>query len=163
MVLWSRTLKLDAAAERPLVIGAIDPDVANLRFHAEGVEQAMVIVGIAVGLVGSEVQAIRAFDEIELVHREGDVAVAVDLRRLKFLEIGIGAVNADVVRIEQPEAEHEVGDLLLRRHVHADLDWFTALKDVADLAIRSGDHDAGDLDLAGAPSPLVGLEPVLRA
>ena len=91
------------------------------------------------------------------------MAVAVDLGRLEFLEIGVGAVDADVVGVEQAEAEHEVGDLFLRRHVHAHLDRFAALEHVTGFAVRARDRDVGDLDLARAPAAFVGLESVLRA
>ena len=97
----------------------------------------MIVVRIAVRLVSGEVQAIRAFDEIELVDRERDDAVAVDFGRLELFEIGVGAVDADVVGVEEPEAEHEVGDLFLRRHVHADLDRVAALEHVAGFAVRA--------------------------
>ena len=63
------------------------------------------------------------------------MAVAVNLGRLELFEIGVGAVDADVVGVEEAEAEHEVGDLFLRRHVHADLDRVAALEHVAGVAV----------------------------
>ena len=114
--------ELDVPAERPFVIGTVDADVANARLHAERVQQAVVVVRIAIRLVRRQVEAIRALDQIELVDREGHDAVAVDLGRLEFLEVGVGAVDADVVGVEEAEAEHEVGDRFLGRHFHADLD-----------------------------------------
>src|SRR5688500_16562096 len=70
--------ELDAAVECPRVIGAIDADVADLRLDAEGIEQPVVVVGVAVGLVRGQVEAIRPFDEIELVDPERDDGGAFD-------------------------------------------------------------------------------------
>jgi hypothetical protein len=97
----------------------------------------MVVVRIPISLVRGQIESIRAFDEIELVDRERHDGAAVNLRRLELFEIGVGAVDADVVGVEEPEAEHEVGDLRLRRDVHADLDRFAALEHVAGVAVRT--------------------------
>ena len=64
----------------------------------------MIVVRITVRLVSGEIQAIRTLDEIELVDRERDDPGAVDLGRLELFEIGVGAVDADVVGVEEPEA-----------------------------------------------------------
>src|SRR5688572_1966336 len=89
--------ELDAPVECPRVIGSIDADVANLRLHPEAIKQPVVVVGVAVGLVRGQVEPVRPFDEIELVDSERDDGGALDLGRLKFLEVGIGAVDAHVV------------------------------------------------------------------
>src|SRR5690348_1490418 len=104
------------------MIRTVDADVADARLHPERIEQAMVIVRIAIRLVRGEIEAIRAFDEIETIDREGHRSSPFDLGRMVLFEIRVGSVNADVVRVEQSEAEDEVGDLFLRRHVHAYLD-----------------------------------------
>src|SRR5688572_32862541 len=77
--------ELDAALEAPGVIGAINADVPNLRFHAEGVKQAVVVVGVAIGLVRRKVDSIGPFDEIELVDLEGHHRMPLDLGGLEVL------------------------------------------------------------------------------
>src|SRR5688572_20636637 len=99
----SRPLQLDSTVERPCMVRAVDAHVPDLRLHAKGVKEAVVIVGIAVGLMRGEIDPIGALDQIQLVDLEGDDRITFDLRRLELLEIGIGAVDADVVGIEQPE------------------------------------------------------------
>ena len=54
-----------AVRELPGVLRAIDPDVLGARLHAERVQQAMVVVRVAVHLVDGDVELVRPFDEIE--------------------------------------------------------------------------------------------------
>src|SRR5687768_10044026 len=98
--------ELDAAVECPRVIGTIDADVADLRLDAEGIEQAVIVVGVAVGLMRGQVEAIRPFDEIELVDPEGDDGSAFNLGRLKLFEVGVRAVDTHVVGVEQAKTKH---------------------------------------------------------
>ena len=88
-----------------------------------------------------QIQPVRALDEVEMVDRERHFAVAVDLARLELLEVGVGAVDTDAVGVEEAEAEHEVGDRFLRRHLHVDLNRFAALEHVAGFAIRAANRD----------------------
>ena len=50
----------------------VDADVGRARFHAERVEQAMVVVGKSVTFVNGDVKFVSPFDEIEAVHRFGN-------------------------------------------------------------------------------------------
>ena len=54
----------------------VDADVLGPRLHAEGVEQPVVVVRVAVELVDRDVELVGAFDEIEAVDRERRFGVA---------------------------------------------------------------------------------------
>ena len=104
-------------AKRPVVARPVDADVLRARLHAERVEQAVVVVGIAVALVDGHVELVGAFDEIEAVDRERDLGLAGQPLRVHLLEVRVGAVAADAVGVEQADAEHEVVDRVLRADV----------------------------------------------
>src|SRR5688500_6814505 len=74
-----------AAVHCPHLIRAVKTYSAHLRLHAKSVEKAMVVVGIAVGLMRRQVKTIRSFDEIELVDPERHHGVALDLGGLELL------------------------------------------------------------------------------
>src|SRR5436190_24241943 len=69
----------DAAVERPGMIGTVDADVSNQRLHSEGVEQAVIIVRIAVGLLRRQIETRGTFDKVEPIEREHDRSVAFNL------------------------------------------------------------------------------------
>src|SRR5688572_878634 len=143
-----------AATKCPRVIRAVNAYIANLRLHAESIEKAVVVVGIAVGLMRRQVETIRSFDEIELVDSEGHHGVAFDFGGLEFLEVGISPVDADVVGVEEAQPKDEVGDFLFSGHLQADLDRIAALEDVASLVTGTGDGDVRYLNLSRSPTAL---------
>src|SRR5687768_4001487 len=147
--------ELDPTLKRPRVVGAIDANIANLRFHSKGVEQTMVVVRVTVGLVRRQVEPVGAFDKIQFVDPERHHGTTIDLGGLEFFEVGIRAIDANVVGVEQAKAENEVGDLFSGRHFHADLDRVAALKDVTGFMARTRERDIGDLDLARAPTTFI--------
>ena len=55
---------------------AIDADIVNPRFDAEGVKQSVVVVRKSVAFVDRDVYFICALDEIEAVYRERGFGVA---------------------------------------------------------------------------------------
>lgn len=58
-------LELDRRGEVPAVLWAVDAAVLDARLHAEGVEQAMVVVRRSVTFVHGDVELVRAFHQIE--------------------------------------------------------------------------------------------------
>ena len=91
------------------------------RLHAERVEQPVVVVRKAVALVNGDVELVGAFDQIEALDRERDLGVAVQPLGIHLFEIRVGAVAADAVGVEQPDAEDEiVGRLAARGRFRAD-------------------------------------------
>ena len=83
----------------------VDADVLGARLDAERVEQAVVVVGIAVELVDRDVELVGALHQVEAVHREDRFGVAVDPRELELLEAGVGAVAADALGVEDADAD----------------------------------------------------------
>ncbi len=74
----SAGLNCTPAGKIPAVARPIDADVLRARLHAEGVEQAVVVVRIAVELVHRDVELVGAFDEVEAVDRERHLGVSVE-------------------------------------------------------------------------------------
>ena len=79
----------------------------------------MVVVREAVDFVDGDVQLVGPLDEIEAFDRERRLGLAAQTLRGELFEIGVGAVAADAVRIEQAEAEDEVVDRVRRSQRHA--------------------------------------------
>src|SRR5262252_333097 len=101
-------LEDDAVGERPRMPRPVDADVVDAGLDAEGIEQAMVVVRDAVALVHGDVDLVGAFDQIEAVDGEGRFGVAGEAHRRHLLEIGVRAVAADALGVEQADAEDEV-------------------------------------------------------
>ena len=59
------SLEPDVRRELPAVFGPVDAHVLGARLHAEGVEQPMVVVRIAVELVRRDVDLVGAFHQVE--------------------------------------------------------------------------------------------------
>ena len=96
--------------EIPFVAWAIDANVLGPRLHPKGVEQAVVIVRIAVQLVDRDVQLVGALDEIEALDREARFGVADHAHGFQLFDAGVRAVAADAFRVEQPDPDDEVVD-----------------------------------------------------
>src|SRR5438105_3533303 len=100
--------ELHTRRKAPPMARAIDADIVNARFDAEGVKQAVIIVREAVAFVDRDVYFICALDEIEAVDRERGFGVAAQSLRVHLLEKRVRAVAAHAVRIEDADAEHEI-------------------------------------------------------
>ncbi len=98
----------------------VDADIVRAGFHAERVEKTVIVVRKAVALVDRDVQLVGAFDEVEAVNRERRFGFARKLPWVHLFEIRVRAVTADAVRVEQPDAEHEVVGRLRRAHLQTD-------------------------------------------
>ena len=100
----------------------------------------MVVVRIAVELVHGDVEFVGAFDEVEAVDREDRLRVAEDALGLQLLEVGVGAVAADALGVEDADADDEVVDRDRRAQPEPDVERLAAVKDVRALAVarRSG-------------------------
>src|SRR5689334_5712572 len=72
------TGELDRRREAPRVVGTIDADVLGTRLHAEGVEQTMIVEGVAIEPVDRDVQFVRPLDQVELWNPEFRLRVAKD-------------------------------------------------------------------------------------
>src|SRR5262249_41445720 len=112
----SRTLALEAdvLGKRPAMARPIDADVMRARFDAERVEQPVMVVRVAVALVDRDIELVGPFDEIEPVDRESALGIARQSLRRHLFEIGVRAVAADAVRVEEADAKHEIVGLLRR-------------------------------------------------
>src|SRR5437867_2121356 len=86
------------------MVRTVDADVVRSRFHAKRVQEAMVVVRIAVAFVDRDVDFVGTFDEIEVVDRERHLAVAEHPLGRQLFEPRVGAVTTDAVRVEQPDA-----------------------------------------------------------
>ena len=96
--------------ELPAVARPVDADVLAARLHAERVEQPVVVVRIAVARVDRDVELVGALDEVEALDHEIALAACPrQLDRLQLRDVGVGAVAADAVGVEEPDAEGEVG------------------------------------------------------
>ena len=89
---------------------------------AERVQQPVVVVRRAVLAVHRDVELVGALDQIEAVDGEADLAVAAHRARRRALDVGVGAVAADAVGVEDADAEDEVGHRLARAHLQPNLD-----------------------------------------
>ena len=123
-------LEPHVAGEPPGVARTVDADVLGPRLHAEGVEQAVVVVRIAVDLVDRDVELVGAFDEVERVDGEGGLGVAGQALGRQLLDVGVGAVAADAFGVEQAEADDEVVDRQRRAHADRHVEPLARLEDV---------------------------------
>src|SRR5207248_8169401 len=86
-------------------------------------------------------------DQIEVVDREGYLAVAADLVRLKFFERRVRAVAGDAFGVIEADAEDEVVRWPIRAHLELHVHALTRLKDVRRLPASVLQRHAGNLDL----------------
>src|SRR4051794_7278723 len=145
---WNGSIERDAIGEPPLVPGPVNTDVLRTRFHAERVEQSMIVVRIAVEFVNGDVDLVGALDEIERVDGEEGLCVTQDAHRLQVLDIRVRAVTADAFGVEDSDSDDEVLIFHWRSKPHSNRQGFAAVKHVARLLVRTKQLDLGDLDLA---------------
>ena len=82
------------------MVRTVDADVVRPRFHSKRVQQAMVVVRIAVAFVDGDIDFVRAFHEIETLDRERHLAIARHLLRRHLLERRVGPVAAHAAGVE---------------------------------------------------------------
>src|SRR5262245_52682578 len=113
---------------------------------------------MAVARVHGDIEEILALDQIESVDLHGDDALAVHLPPGEPLHRGVGAVAADPVLPENPDAEHRIldGPMGAKGEVHGA--GLAGLEEVALLPVAPGQLDAGELDVA-IPPPRAGARP----
>jgi len=72
-------LELHAVRESPAVFRAIDAGILDAGLHAEGVEQAVVVVGATVAFVDGDVKFVGAFDEVKRLEEQVDRGLALEV------------------------------------------------------------------------------------
>src|SRR3990172_5161199 len=127
--------------------GVLDPGA-----HREGVEPAVIVVGMPVPGVDRHVEEVLALDQVEPVDRHADLALAVELPQMPPVDRRVRAVAADPVLAEDPDAEDRVLDRTRRPPGEPDRARLAGVVEVALLAGRVEETDAGQLDLAAAPA-----------
>ena len=94
--------------ELPRVRRAVDADVLRARLHAEAVEQPVVVVRVAVHAVRRDVELVGPLDQVEAFDAERAPRCSpLNSGTVEFLDVGVGAVAADAVRVEDADAEHD--------------------------------------------------------
>ena len=83
----------------------VDADVLMLDLTRNRVELAVVVVGEAVELVDGDVELVGPFDEVEPVDTKRTSPSPLSSVGLELFEVGVGAVAADAVAVEDPKAE----------------------------------------------------------
>src|SRR5829696_8441469 len=68
--------ELDRAREAPAMRRPVDADILGPGFHPEGIEEPVVVVGVAVLLVHGDVELVSALDQVESFDREARLGVA---------------------------------------------------------------------------------------
>ena len=142
----------------------VDADVVRPRLHAERVEQTVVVVRDSRRACGRRRRACRC-----LRPDRGCRSRTSPRRRRSsrcgrhLLEIGVGAVAADAVGVEQADAEHEVVDRLRARGPSGGSPSDRRSERRTTAARRVEQRDVGDLDLARSPAPFGRLEHVRRS
>ena len=150
----SGRFELHTRRERPSMPRTIDADVARARLDAERVEEPMVIVRHAVAFVHGDVDLVGAFHEIQGLDVERHLGVAAEAFGLHVLRVGVGAVAAHAVGVEQADAEHEIGDRLMGADVQADRHRIPGVKHERRRQVAADKRDVRDLDVARSPAPL---------
>src|SRR4051812_9212605 len=103
-----------AAAERPSVWRPINAHILHAARHAEVIQQSVVVVGSAVFAMHGDIELVTAFDEVKVVNGEPDLRLPGQSLRPCPFDMGIGAIAADPLGIEQAYAEHEIADGAVR-------------------------------------------------
>src|SRR5258708_26322058 len=153
-------LELHRRRKGPPMARSVDADVVDGRLQAERVEQAVIVVGEAVALVDRDVDLVGALDEIEAVDGKRRFGLAAQMLRVHLLEIRVGAIAADAVRVEEADAEHEVVGRLRCARPDADRQRLAGVKHERRLSAAVEECDVADLHVARSPPPLAGLERV---
>ena len=108
----------------------------------------MVVVWISVARVDRDVELVRALHEVEAVDGEDDFGVAVETLRVHLLDERVRAIATDTVRVEQADAEHEIGRRRMGGHFQANGHRIAGMKHKGRLVPLVEQGDVGDLDLA---------------
>jgi hypothetical protein len=72
--------------------------------------------------VDGNVEFVGALDKIERIDRQNHHSFTGQLGRGGALDVRVGAVTADAVRVEDADAERKVIDALMGAHVEPDID-----------------------------------------
>ena len=158
-----RSLKRHPARELPRVARAVDADVLGARLHPEAVEQAVVVVGIAVELVERRRRACRCPPPRSRPSMWNDTVPSPSRRvGLQLLDVRVRAEGADAVEIEEcrcrPRSRSRAGCAERRRISTRSPEKNTC----AGWPSSPTSSTLGDFDLARAPPALGGLEHVGR-
>ena len=89
---------------------AINAGVFSLRFHTEGIEQAVIVILKTFTRVRRDVELIGPLDEIEAVDQEDHLAGTGELDRRVLFEVSVRPVAAHPLGVENADAEDEVRD-----------------------------------------------------
>src|SRR4051812_4072849 len=100
----------DVAADCPSVWRTINPHILHAARYAEVVQQSVVVVRSAIFAMHGDIELVTAFDEVKVVNREPDLRLAGQRLRPCPVDVGVRAIAADPLRIEQGDAEHEIAD-----------------------------------------------------
>src|SRR5262245_49163891 len=114
----------------------------------------MVIVRCAVAPMNGDVNLVRTLDERQAVQMEPDVCVTAELCRPRSFDVRVRPVAADPIGAENSDAEHEIGQPLMRPDVESDFNRLARFEDVRGRAVAAQEVDAENLGLARAPSAL---------
>src|SRR5258708_17758539 len=131
----------------------MDAEGVNARLHAESVEEPVVVVWIAVALVHGHVDLVRALDKLEAVDRERYFSVACEPLGVHLLEIGVRAVAADAIGVEQSESKDEVVGGIRCAHFDSHRHWLAGMKHVRSLRLPVEERHVDDFHFARTPSP----------
>src|SRR5262245_10970889 len=108
----------------------------------------MIIVRYAVLAMHGNVYLVGACHKAEALNHKVNLGVAVELPRIRPLDVGVRAVAAHAVRAEQGDTKHEVVERLVRAHAHTDGKGLSRFKDVRGDAIGANKLDGKDLGFA---------------
>ena len=114
----------------------------------------MVVVGRAVAAVGGDVEQVRALDQAQVLQHEGDLTRPFQPPRLEVLDVRVGPIHGDAVRVEHADPEHEVFDGPGRGDGQGHGEALARHVDVALVPAVVQEPDGRDLDLAAAPAAL---------
>src|SRR5688572_7429658 len=88
----------------------------------------MVIVRRTVALVDGHVELVGAFDQVERVHLECDLRLALEPIRLHLLDVRVRTVNKDSVRREQSDSKYEIAHWTGGSYTEDDADGFAGVE-----------------------------------
>src|SRR4051812_29726843 len=121
----------------------------------------MVVVRRAVLAMYGDVNLVAALHEVEMIDGEHHVGVARQFAWPRSLDVGVRAVAAGPLRIEEGDAEHEIalgsGGMYSEVNFHGG----AGREEVCRLSTATQFH-VGDLDLARSPSSFASLRQVGR-
>src|SRR2546423_9718563 len=118
----------------------------------------MVVIGRSVFAVDGDIEFVRSVDQVETLNRARHLGIARKLAGNGSLDMRVGAVAADTLGVEDPDAEDKIAHWLVGMDAEADLQRLARLEDVGRLTIRACQVDTGDLDLARSPASFDGAE-----